>query len=313
VVREPASRRRRLPGVARFLSASNQALTPVVKGSWRFPPRRTSRGADQLEGHRPALEGVPRRAQHRRLQLRAVDHLQLVNDESEKSHKFRIEGQKDMWKSARPSPIRQGVGLRLGRRLHRGEAKWQVGNLKPGKDLIVIKRFDAILGEQNLRHQRGRQEGGTVEGHRGGPQAPLAQPLLPGSRTFVTTIRWRCRQGRLGRAGHQHVPALVLPAGLRRKTVFLQLLDRVLPFLKKNKEQGKVCPTATSCIRAGTPAPTGLEMQEAMMGGGGARGHPDADARRRPGHRDAHVQEIGGEKGRGSQDKSAKCAAGSSP
>jgi len=28
-----------------------------------------------------------------------VDHLQLVNDESEKSHKFRIEGQKDMWKS----------------------------------------------------------------------------------------------------------------------------------------------------------------------------------------------------------------------
>jgi hypothetical protein len=29
-----------------------------------------------------------------------------------------------------------------------GEAKWQVQNLKPGKDLIVIKRFDAILGEQ---------------------------------------------------------------------------------------------------------------------------------------------------------------------
>ena len=24
--------------------------------------------------------------------------------------------------------------------------------------------------------------------------------------------------------------------------MFLQLLDRVLPFLKKNKEQGKVCP-----------------------------------------------------------------------
>ena len=78
-----------------------------------------------------------------------VDHLQLVNDESEKSHKFRIEGQKDMWKSRQTFtyPDKETVSD-SGVAYIGGEAKWQVGNLKPGKDLIVIKRFDAILGEQ---------------------------------------------------------------------------------------------------------------------------------------------------------------------
>src|SRR5439155_589971 len=78
-----------------------------------------------------------------------VDHLQLVNDESEKAHKFRIEGQKDMWKSRQTFtyPDKETVSD-SGIAYIGGEAKWQVQNLKPGKDLIVIKRLDATPGEQ---------------------------------------------------------------------------------------------------------------------------------------------------------------------
>ena len=52
-------------------------------------------------------------------------------------------------------------------------------NLKPGKDLIVIKRFDAILGEQICDISVDGKKVGQWKVDRGGPQAPLAQPLLP--------------------------------------------------------------------------------------------------------------------------------------
>src|SRR5207245_632484 len=61
-----------------------------------------------------------------------VDHLQLVNDESEKAHKFRIEGQKDMWKSRQTFtyPDKESVSD-SGIAYIGGEAKWLVQNLKP--------------------------------------------------------------------------------------------------------------------------------------------------------------------------------------
>src|SRR5216683_1361776 len=70
-------------------------------------------------------------------------------DDAEKAHKFRIEGQKDMWKSRQTFtyPDKESVSD-SGVAYIGGEAKWQTHNLKPGKDLIIIKRFDAILGEQ---------------------------------------------------------------------------------------------------------------------------------------------------------------------
>src|SRR5882762_4438123 len=116
-------------GIARFLNASNQALTPVVKE--KLAP--TAKEEVNIDGSN----------------FTRVDHLQLVNDDSEKAHKFRIEGQKDMWKSRQTFtyPDKESVSD-SGVAYIGGEAKWQTHNLKPGKDLIIIKRFDAILGEQ---------------------------------------------------------------------------------------------------------------------------------------------------------------------
>jgi type III secretion system (T3SS) inner membrane Yop/YscD-like protein len=84
---------------------------------------------------------------------------------------------------------------------------------------------------------------------------------------------------------------------------FLAILDRVLPFLKKGeKQQGKVCPNGHVMHPSWDTCPYCLEMQQAMMGGGGGASIPLPSAGQ--GTAMLNLAEIGGEKGRGSQDKS---------
>ena len=137
-------------GIARFLNASNQALTPIVKE--KMAPTQKK----DVKGEQVTWKDVVIRSKEFPEELNIdgsnfvrVDHLQLVNDESEKAHKFVIEGQKDMWKSRQTFtyPDKEQVSD-SGVAYIGGQAKWQIHNLKPGKDMIVIKRFDAILGEQ---------------------------------------------------------------------------------------------------------------------------------------------------------------------
>jgi hypothetical protein len=137
-------------GIARFLNASNQALTPIVK------EKLTPSAKANVKGEQVTWKDVISRSKDFPEELNIdgsnflrADHLQLVNDESEKAHKFVIEGQKDMWKSRQTFtyPDKEQVSD-SGVAYIGGQAKWQIHNLKPGKDMIVIKRFDAILGEQ---------------------------------------------------------------------------------------------------------------------------------------------------------------------
>jgi hypothetical protein len=86
--------------------------------------------------------------------------------------------------------------------------------------------------------------------------------------------------------------------------VFLQLLDRVLPFLKRDKQQGKVCPNGHVMHPSWDQCPYCLEMQQAMMGGGGAGMVPPPSMGQ--GTAMINVSDLGGsagEKGRGSTDK----------
>jgi len=137
-------------GIARFLNATNQALTPVVKEKMAPTAKKEAKG-EQITWKDVVVRSreFPEELNIDGSNFVRVDHLQLVNDDSEKAHKFRIEGQKDMWKSRQTFtyPDKESVSD-SGIAYIGGEAKWQVHNLKPGKDLIVIKRFDAILGEQ---------------------------------------------------------------------------------------------------------------------------------------------------------------------
>ena len=89
--------------------------------------------------------------------------------------------------------------------------------------------------------------------------------------------------------------------------MFLQLLDRVLPFLRSrnqsSKSQGKVCPNGHVMHPSWDTCPYCLEMQQAMMAGGGSVGAVPMPSMGQ-GTAMLNVSEIGGEKGRGSQDKS---------
>src|SRR5256885_13989895 len=88
-------------GIARFLNASNQALTPIVKEK----SAEKAKGPD-AKGEKETWKDTISRSTDFPEELNIdgtnfirVDHLKLANDEAEKAHKFAIEGQKDMWKS----------------------------------------------------------------------------------------------------------------------------------------------------------------------------------------------------------------------
>jgi hypothetical protein len=92
--------------------------------------------------------------------------------------------------------------------------------------------------------------------------------------------------------------------------VFVQLLREILPFLKKDKSaQGKVCPNGHVMHPSWDQCPYCLEMQQAMAGGGrggGGGGMPMPMAPSGGGTAMVNISDMGGggEKGRGSGDKS---------
>src|SRR5438552_2483674 len=87
----------------------------------------------------------------------------------------------------------------------------------------------------------------------------------------------------------------------------MQVIDRILPFLKKDKQQGKVCPNGHVMHPSWDQCPYCLEMQQAMMmgGKGGAGGMPMPMPGAGQGTAMLNLSEMGagGEKGRGSTDK----------
>src|SRR2546421_10401415 len=86
--------------IARFLTASTQALTPVVKEKLAPTAKKDVRGeATSWKDIVIRSQPFPEELNIDGSNFTRVDHLQLVNEDSEKAHKFRIEGQKDMWKS----------------------------------------------------------------------------------------------------------------------------------------------------------------------------------------------------------------------
>ena len=139
-------------GIVRFLNSANQSLGavakektgPVAKGPEAVGEKVTWKDITVYSKAFPQALNIDGS------NFALVDHIKLVDDESAKAHKFAISGQKDMWKSRQnfSYPDKTEVSD-AGIAYIGGEAKFNVLNAKPGKDLIVIKRYDAILGEQN--------------------------------------------------------------------------------------------------------------------------------------------------------------------
>ncbi len=137
-------------GLARFLNAANASLALVVRERSERPE------GPRIEGERTSWKDLLVRSRDfpERLNIDGsnfvlIDHLNLVHEESERAHRFSIEGQKDMWKSRQTFSYPDNTEVSdAGIAYVGGAAKWKVLNCKPGKDVVLIKRFDAILGEQ---------------------------------------------------------------------------------------------------------------------------------------------------------------------
>lgn len=84
------------------------------------------------------------------LRLRRVDVLEVVDDASVRAHRFVIEGHKDTWRSRQSFSYPDRVEVSdAGVAFVGGQARFRVNGLAPGRDLILIKRYDALFGEQS--------------------------------------------------------------------------------------------------------------------------------------------------------------------
>lgn len=151
-------------GIVRFLNGANQSLAAVAKAK----TEKASKGPDAL-GEKVTWKeivtyskGFPEALNIDGSNFSQVDHIKVVDDESVKTHKFSIEGQKDMWKSRQSFSYPDKAEVSdAGVAYIGGQSKFNVMNLKPGKDLIIIKRYDAILGEQQCEIMADGKKVGT--------------------------------------------------------------------------------------------------------------------------------------------------------
>lgn len=81
-------------------------------------------------------------------EFKLVDFIDLLNEESEKLHKFSIRDEKDRYRSRQRQKYPDGVLLEdVGVHYEGGYAEWEVRGVEPNKDLIMITRIDYVRGD----------------------------------------------------------------------------------------------------------------------------------------------------------------------
>lgn len=136
--------------IVRFLSSANAALQAVVREKTEPAKEQQAQGEtlswkDVVYFSRP----FPKSLRIDGNAFAQVDHIQLVDEDSMRRHRFVIEGEKDKWRSRQSFTYPDRVEVSdTGIAWVDGASRFTVTNLTPGRDLIIIKRYDAILGEQ---------------------------------------------------------------------------------------------------------------------------------------------------------------------
>jgi len=138
-------------GIVRFLNSANQSLQAVMRDKAGPQVKAAEAVGDKITWKDVIVysKPFPQALNIDGSNFQLVDHIQLVDDESLRTHRFAIEGQKDMWRSRQTFSYPDKTEVSdAGVAYIGGQSRFQVQNLKPGKDLIIIKRYDAIMGEQ---------------------------------------------------------------------------------------------------------------------------------------------------------------------
>jgi hypothetical protein len=90
-----------------------------------------------------------------------VDRIDVMDKESEEAHGLVIQDARDAYRSRQKLKYPDGTVLEdVGRAHVGGYAQYTVKNLKPGKDLCIVRRMDYVYGDYELEF--------TVDGKNGG-------------------------------------------------------------------------------------------------------------------------------------------------
>ncbi|MDC3378838.1 hypothetical protein OAX78_00965 [Planctomycetota bacterium] len=77
-----------------------------------------------------------------------VDQIALGDRKSEAAHSFAIEGAKQDWSTNQSFKYPDGVKATARGKAHVGGlSKWTIGNLAPGRDVVIAKRIDFVRGD----------------------------------------------------------------------------------------------------------------------------------------------------------------------
>jgi len=137
-------------GIVRFLTSANQSLLAVTKEK-QGP---VAKGPEAI-GEKLAWKDInvysrdfPQALNIEGSNFTLMDSIEFV-DESMKNHRWVVEGSKEMFPSRQEFTYPDGTKVAArGISYTGGQAKFNALNLKPNRDLIIIKRYDAVYGEQ---------------------------------------------------------------------------------------------------------------------------------------------------------------------
>jgi len=98
------------------------------------------------------------------VKLKRVDILDILDKNSEQQHKFRIVDAKDKYRTRQKLKYPDGVIVEdVGVAYEGGYAEWEVSNITPNKDLIMLVRMDYVKGDWEAEiHVNGKKTGNMV-------------------------------------------------------------------------------------------------------------------------------------------------------
>jgi hypothetical protein len=128
------------------LEKSTRSVAPLEEQVAR--PSKAVEGAFTWETIKTHSGAMPKVLNIEGIDWELMDELDLLDEASERRHNFRIHGEKDSWHTRQRLKYPDGTVLEDAGVAHvDGYAEWDIHNLKPELDLLVVRRMDFVHGD----------------------------------------------------------------------------------------------------------------------------------------------------------------------
>ena len=128
-----------------------EASTRQVRGPGSDPPTKGKKATGEgftWDTIKTFSGDMPKNLTIDGIEWEMVDEIDLLNEGSERSHNFRIHGEKDSWHTRQRLKYPDGTLIEDAGVAHvDGHAEWEIKNLTPALDLLVVRRMDFVHGD----------------------------------------------------------------------------------------------------------------------------------------------------------------------